>query len=531
MDRQFGTYFALSVLFLTGFVRFVGYVIRAQGRRKRQNLPYQSLLQVAPKEGVNGIPVILYDKSPVQSKTIDPNENITSSGSRDVTMSITEQSTDDNITESTVDMYNLNNKSNDSTVIGKIPQSELTVQAAGNKIKLKQVSTMYDVRLAILKKITGSGGVGNVYLAVYDQKQAVAKIPIDSEHENLVYEESRLMSKLRSPWVVESLAFMSDAMILIPGLPDCRRTALIIEFMNLGSFSKYLTVEPVFNLKTLLIQVAKGIEFMHSNSFVHLDLKPDNILLHQTNTTLIAKLSDFGSTQPIGSEEGVFQTKGYIPPEARFSTIKTEKYDIYAFGNILINVLTRSNVNVWWGFDKSWSSKRDYLKKFVRNNVVVDLIMACIHDDPQSRPTATDLVLKLSSLEQRDFEPLQLMVENSRLSHLGLQGTTSQFKSTFSSSPYQMTAGEFLFKQLELKSPTPWNQFQQSFKNTLVPDSEFDFERLKKQIKPRANLVSSSSVSNTVFKTVSPLLDGDLEEVWIEDMLDEIDSLVKEFQI
>ncbi|KAI8900143.1 kinase-like domain-containing protein [Globomyces pollinis-pini] len=431
-----------------------------------------------------------------------------------------------------------------NTLLNRPPDSRISSNSNLNTmVQSATQSTMYDVRLSILKKIAGSGGVGNVYLAVYDQKQAVAKIPIDPEHENLVYEESRLMSKLRSPWTVESLAFMADAMIVIPDQPDGRRTALIIEFMNLGSFSTYLTPEVPLNLKDdyhlvnsktleLLIQVARGLEFMHSNSFVHLDLKPDNILLHKTGTSVIAKLSDFGSTRPNGSEDAVFQTKGYIPPEARYSPKKTEKYDIYAFGNILINVLTKSNVNVWWGFDKAWTEKEVYLRQYITNHTVLNIIMACIQDDPNLRLSSADLVMRLSACQQGDFEVVPIAIENSKIPNsvmLQPPSPANAFASSNSSTPFKCTAGEFLFKQLELRSPISWNQFQESFKTKFVPDQAFDFDRLKLKIKPVANQVTSKSISYNLFNDVSPLGYDEDEEAWIEQMLEEISLLMEEY--
>ncbi|KAI8892077.1 hypothetical protein BC833DRAFT_570466, partial [Globomyces pollinis-pini] len=103
-----------------------------------------------------------------------------------------------------------------------------------------QDSKLYDVHLSILKKVEGNGGVGQVYRAVYDGKQAVAKIPFDKTHETMIYEEGKMMSGFDSPYLVKYLAFMADANIQLPGKPMGKHTVLLLEYMNLGSFSKYL---------------------------------------------------------------------------------------------------------------------------------------------------------------------------------------------------------------------------------------------------------------------------------------------------
>ncbi|KAI8891664.1 hypothetical protein BC833DRAFT_626611, partial [Globomyces pollinis-pini] len=91
-----------------------------------------------------------------------------------------------------------------------------------------QDSKLYDVHLSILKKVEGHGGVGQVYRAVYDGKQAVAKIPFDKTHETMIYEEGRMMSEFDSPYMVKYLAFMADANIQLPGKPMGKHTVLLL---------------------------------------------------------------------------------------------------------------------------------------------------------------------------------------------------------------------------------------------------------------------------------------------------------------
>ncbi|KAJ2998958.1 hypothetical protein HDV02_003796 [Globomyces sp. JEL0801] len=204
--------------------------------------------------------------------------------------------------------------------INSIPMTNVRstmFNSMNSTLQSSMASSLYDVRLRILKRMAGAGGVGQVYKAVYGGIEAVAKIPFEPEHERLVYEESRVMSALNHPNVVQSLAFMSDAMISIPGKEEARRTALLVEFMNLGTFSTYCKERSqvrdngdysLVKSQTLdmFTQAVRGIEYMHKKEYCHLDLKPDNILIHkEKNGTLIAKVSDMGSTVKIGTEASV----------------------------------------------------------------------------------------------------------------------------------------------------------------------------------------------------------------------------------
>jgi serine/threonine protein kinase len=53
---------------------------------------------------------------------------------------------------------------------------------------------------------------------------------------------------------------------------------IVMDFHELGSLDKYLAPKhaplPEFEIKTILEQVLKGLEYMHELQFMHRDLKP-----------------------------------------------------------------------------------------------------------------------------------------------------------------------------------------------------------------------------------------------------------------
>ncbi|KAL6629638.1 hypothetical protein ACP70R_029403 [Stipagrostis hirtigluma subsp. patula] len=126
---------------------------------------------------------------------------------------------------------------------------------------------------------------------------------------------------------------------------------LVYEHMSNGSLDKWIfrknqngSLSWVTRYK-IILDIAKGLSYLHEEcrqKIAHLDIKPGNILL---DDNFNAKISDFGLAKLIDRDQSHVMTKirgtrGYLAPEWLSSTI-TEKADIYSFGIVVLEIVSR----------------------------------------------------------------------------------------------------------------------------------------------------------------------------------------------
>ena len=116
--------------------------------------------------------------------------------------------------------------------------------------------------------------------------------------------------------------------------------------------SQQLRISEIFEIAEGL---AAGLEAIHSADLVHRDLKPGNIFLLQQSesTSLRPVITDFGlcfdQSRPVTEtlttfgHDAVVGTPAYMAPEQLLGRGATKVSDVYAFGVILFEMLTRAS--------------------------------------------------------------------------------------------------------------------------------------------------------------------------------------------
>ncbi|TVU41948.1 hypothetical protein EJB05_15510, partial [Eragrostis curvula] len=162
--------------------------------------------------------------------------------------------------------------------------------------------------------------------------------------------------------------------------------------------------------------IAQGLHYLHEQRFVHMDLKPSNILF---DSHMNPRISDFGIAAKlvhVNAEKTVLDlagTPGYIAPEYIGEGILSIKCDVYAFGIILIQTISSMNRHEYPGrIDLAgWAmvaqdsgrimkelfgpAKVDH-PQLMEIKRCIEVGVLCIQYHRHKRPTMADVLLMLS---------------------------------------------------------------------------------------------------------------------------------------
>ncbi|CAO2829222.1 unnamed protein product [Amaranthus hypochondriacus] len=230
---------------------------------------------------------------------------------------------------------------------------------------------------------------------------------------------------------------------------DGKHRFLVYEYMQNGNLQDHLNKigETKMDWSTRLkiaLGAARGLAYLHSSSavgipIVHRDLKSTNILL---STNFDAKISDFGLAKlmPEGQETyatvNVLGTFGYFDPEYTSTGRLTLQSDVYAFGVVLLELLTgRRAIDLNQGPTdqnlvlqaRNMLNDRRKLRKIIdpelpRNSYTMEsiamfanLASRCVRIDSTERPTMSECVKELQLIFHTNSKGLGMALHTFRM--------------------------------------------------------------------------------------------------------------------
>jgi serine/threonine protein kinase len=115
--------------------------------------------------------------------------------------------------------------------------------------------------------------------------------------------------------------------------------------MNSGDLLDVLKCESIMDekkIKTIVKQIAKGLNYLHDYGIIHRDLKPQNILIKDYPPHIVLKIGDFGLSKVMGRNETTSDCLGTIyfsSPEVIMNKRYNNKIDVWSLGVILYILL------------------------------------------------------------------------------------------------------------------------------------------------------------------------------------------------
>lgn len=218
-----------------------------------------------------------------------------------------------------------------------------------------------ELNFETLKEIGQEGRNSQVFLAhdkqldgqIVVKKIAKTKLANATEY----YREAKILYASSHPYVVR----------VNYGCADVDHVYIAMPYYANGSLkqlidTRHLSIREVIRYS---IQFLSGLNNIHSKGLLHFDIKPDNILLSDSNEAL---LSDFGLSKAMdnfgfASPDGIYPKQ--VPPETFASTQKTLHFDIYLAGLTIYRLL---NGNQHYYSQFTFPTQQEYINAITGGN-------------------------------------------------------------------------------------------------------------------------------------------------------------------
>jgi len=291
-----------------------------------------------------------------------------------------------------------------------------------------------------IEKVIGEGGNGYVLKGEYSGKPLAIKVlklygsSPDEFFKDLVTEASNLVNLSGHKNVVKIYSVNVDEFVIdsiLKGKTDLyvkNPPMIVMEYMDGGTLKDLLTEDMFYyssewkrTVLRAICETAEALDYIHSQGFVHMDVKPQNIFLSKRPNDpseldkVAFKLGDLGSAVRINGKVKQI-TPEYSPPEVFLESAKPY-FDVFALGMTAYVLLTRkidrpdlnemnNAIDCYVKGDVSCvkSEVEKARMKLTQWNVNIDpkidpLLNSMLSADPQRRPTAREVVDAIKKID------------------------------------------------------------------------------------------------------------------------------------
>ena len=192
-----------------------------------------------------------------------------------------------------------------------------------------------------LRELLNSGGMSEIWLATDGRNKPFALRKLKHELRFSFTARRRFMRGC------EILAGLTESDYVVGYVEHGKAEGtcyLVMDYIEAENLKiLYARQDPLLteNVAQILIDAATGLSHVHENGYMHLDFKPENILITRNGAV---RLIDFDMAQPIPEKPVKFSknpgTPGYMAPEQLKREPIDARVDIFAYGVSAYELLT-----------------------------------------------------------------------------------------------------------------------------------------------------------------------------------------------
>lgn len=284
-----------------------------------------------------------------------------------------------------------------------------------------------------IEGLIGEGGNGYVLKGSYSGRPVAVKVlklykgKPEGFFKDLAVEASNLINLSNHKNIVKIYAVNVDEFVIesiLNGRTELyleKPPMIVMEYMGGGTLKDLLTDDNFFysngwkrTVLRAICTVAEALDYIHSQGFVHMDVKPQNVFLDKKPNSpseldnVTFKLGDLGSAVKVNGK-AVQVTPDYSPPEV-FTEPAKPYFDIFALGMTAYVLLTRKNdrpdinemddaIDCYMKGDmdcvreKVKKAKSELMNWEINVDPEIDPILkSMLSADPTKRPTAKEVI-------------------------------------------------------------------------------------------------------------------------------------------
>ena len=264
-----------------------------------------------------------------------------------------------------------------------------------------------------IRELLGEGAMGQVYLAqdLTLGRSVALKLLKPSVMEGNVLD--RFLHEARA-----TASFSHPNIVALHAVGEFEgRPFLALEYVDGESLRARIASGPpsVREAARVVRAIAEAIAEAHRRDLVHADLKPENVLIPRDGRVRVV---DFGFARLVGTTAGAASgTPAYMAPERWHGAAPTGAIDIWSLGIILYELITGARP-VSEAALAAFAFARGELDLRGKHGdaIWLPIVHACLARDPMARPTADELVRRLTAL----IDPAAAMLDDARCPYPGL---------------------------------------------------------------------------------------------------------------